>query len=103
MAFEGKKCDSCGFLYTSNPARCNHCGSAELEPVLFSGRGCVYTYTTIHIPSAAFNDQVPFVVGLIDLEEGPRVTARLTLPDSRLKIGSEVFHVEQGPDYMVFG
>lgn len=63
---------------------------AEQEPV-FSGRGEVYSYTTVYDPPAGFERYAPYVLALVKLAEGPLVTAQLTdvMPDE-VEIGMPV-------------
>lgn len=60
----------------------------------FSGRGDIYSFTTIHedkhVPER-FKEFVPYSTALIRLEEGPLVTAQLTdLGDQKPEIGMPV-------------
>ena len=65
---------------------------------LFSGKGIIYSWTRVErdYAPAGFVDQAPYYVSLVDLVEGPRVTAMLSdldtfLPvDERIKIGQPV-------------
>ncbi|MFN3741052.1 MAG: Zn-ribbon domain-containing OB-fold protein [Anaerolineales bacterium] len=57
---------------------CPNCGEEARELYAFSGRGEVYSYTTIYEAPNGFEQQVPYTVALIKLEEGPMVTAQLT-------------------------
>jgi uncharacterized OB-fold protein len=51
----------------------------------------VYSYSTIYHPPAAFQDDAPYTVALVRLEEGPLVTAQLTDTDSdEVRIGMPV-------------
>jgi uncharacterized OB-fold protein len=43
-----------------------------------SGRGKVYSYTTVYDAPAGFAEFAPYPVALVKLEEGPMVTAQLT-------------------------
>ena len=43
-----------------------------------SGRGTVYSYTTVFDPPAGFEAYAPYPVALVKLDEGPMVTAQLT-------------------------
>jgi len=43
----------------------------------FSGFGDVLSYTVIHAAPAGFQKEIPYIVGLVELEEGPRVTAQI--------------------------
>ena len=49
-----------------------------VESYLFSGKGEVYSYTTVLEAAEGFEEFVPYVVALVKLEEGPLVTAMLT-------------------------
>jgi uncharacterized OB-fold protein len=44
----------------------------------FSGRGTVYSHTTVFDAPAGFEEQAPYVLALIRLDEGPMLTAQLT-------------------------
>ncbi len=48
------------------------------ESFQFSGRGEVYSFTVVYEAPTKFQFQVPYIVALISLEEGPKVTAMLT-------------------------
>ena len=48
------------------------------EDYHFSGRGEIYSFTTVYEAPEGFQDQVPYVVALVRLEEGPLITAMLT-------------------------
>jgi uncharacterized protein len=53
----------------------------ETQPThdgVFSGRGEVYSYTTVYEPPAGFERYAPYVLALVKLNEGPLVTAQLT-------------------------
>jgi len=52
--------------------------SPEKAGFRFGGLGKVYSYTTIYDPPAGFEEQTPYTVGTIQLDEGPRLTAQLT-------------------------
>lgn len=57
---------------------CAHCGSDRWEWEASSGRGHLFSWTVSHqavLPE--FRDQVPFVVALVELEEGVRMVSTL--------------------------
>ena len=56
---------------------CPHCGSDRLHWIDSSGRGTVYSYTVVHRAPGGFTDAVPYVVALIDLEEGVRLMSNV--------------------------
>lgn len=50
----------------------------EIEWAEASGRGTVHSFSIIHrAPTAAFEGRVPYVIALIDLEEGPRMLTNI--------------------------
>jgi hypothetical protein len=70
---------------------CPECNGEAKTPYTFSGRGEVYSHTTVYNPPAGYQDSAPYMVALIKLEEGPVVTAQLTdLGDKSVEIGMPV-------------
>lgn len=57
---------------------CPDCHGEAKIPFQFSGRGTVYSYTVMHEASAGFEEGVPYPIAIVELEEGPRITAQLT-------------------------
>jgi uncharacterized OB-fold protein len=57
---------------------CTECGSQALEWVVACGRGTVYSYTVARRPThPAFAERVPYVIAIVELDEGPRVTTNV--------------------------
>ena len=71
---------------------CTLCLSTDLEWREASGRGRVYAATiSYRAPDQAFRAEVPYVIALIDLEEGPRMMSNVTDCDpGDVRIGDEV-------------
>ena len=71
-----QRCDDCGaFVWTPQPA-CRRCLGERLRWTPVSGRGTVYSFSVLHRPpTPAF--QVPHVVAIVELTEGPRLMADL--------------------------
>ena len=87
----GNRCEACDHSYFPPVEVCAECGSRSLAPVAFSGRGHVYSYATVYQAPAGFEDQAPYTVALVRLEEGPLVTAQLTDMDpGDVAIGDKV-------------
>ena len=78
LSLEGARCAACGKL--AFPARlvCPACRGRALEPYRFSGRGEVYSFSTIYEPPSGFTAYAPYTVAMIRLSEGPLVMAQLT-------------------------
>lgn len=75
---QGLKCSDCGTLSFPPRLVCRNCKSRNSSAYEFKGRGKLYSYTTIFQAPDRFEQIVPYLVGLIDLEEGVRITAQLT-------------------------
>jgi uncharacterized OB-fold protein len=73
--FLGLKCNSCK-AYTVPPRKvCGECGSEDMDIVELSRNGVVKSFTVIHVPAEGFTP--PYMVGLIELQEGPWVTVNI--------------------------
>ena len=107
-----QRCSNCGLHHHYPRLACPHCGSDRLEWITATGLGSLHSFTVIRqngIPP--FKEQVPFVVGLVDLDEpGARFIAQLpTVAPEDAVIGmrlratyrpasDEVAFVDFGPD-----
>ncbi|MPZ93426.1 MAG: hypothetical protein GEU96_00660 [Propionibacteriales bacterium] len=73
-----QRCRSCGRFWFPPSNHCQHCWSEDFawEPV--SGRGELYTFTVYrraYAPELA--EQLPYVVGVVELEQGPRLITNI--------------------------
>lgn len=87
-----RRCTACETLHFMPRFLCPHCWSTDLEWVQASGRGKVHSFSIIRrAPLQAYAPRVPYVVALIDLEEGPRMFSNV-VGDGALhaQVGSEV-------------
>jgi uncharacterized OB-fold protein len=71
-----RRCAECGKL-SINAATCRFCGAEGGEPVDLSGRGRLLSWTVIRVAPARYAAEAPYAIGLLELAEGPRITARL--------------------------
>lgn len=73
-----QRCGDCGHLQFYPRLLCAACGSRTLEWAEVSGRGRVKTFTIIRrAVSAAFEPDAPYVVALVELEEGPTLMSNI--------------------------
>jgi hypothetical protein len=57
---------------------CTTCGSDDLPWGAVTGRGTVFTYTVARRPThPGLADSVPYVIAVVELEEGPKLTTNL--------------------------
>jgi len=75
---EGSRCNKCGALSFPPRSVCRECKSRELTEHNFKGRGTLFSYTVVYQASDRFDKSTPYMVGIIDLEEGVRITSKLT-------------------------
>jgi len=77
-ALVGEVCPHCEEKIFPPRDICPECGEDARIPFQFSGRGEVYSYTTVNQPPAGYQENAPYTLALVQLEEGPLVTAQLT-------------------------
>jgi len=62
----------------------------QREQFTFAGKGEVYSFTTLQETPEGFDEQAPYVLALVKLDEGPIITAQLTDVDGPVAIGDKV-------------
>lgn len=90
-AMELQRCNECGrFWYYPSPI-CPHCSSLEFTWTPVSGRGVLHSFTWVHRPAPGFEDLVPYVYALVELEEGPLMATNIVDADEdTVRIGLPV-------------
>ena len=68
-----QRCRSCGNAYFYPRPFCPNCSSKDVEWFTASGRAKLYSYVINHRPAHGFDDIVPYVIAVVQLEEGPRM------------------------------
>jgi len=87
----GEVCDTCGVKIFPPRDICPECSKPAQELYTFSGRGEVYSFSTVYNAPAGYEEYAPYTVALVKLEEGPVLTAQLTdLGDQEPEIGMPV-------------
>lgn len=87
---EGNRCSTCNKIYFPKKHLCE-CGSKEFNVHTLAGKGKIITFTEIKSSPEEFSDMTPYCVGIVELEEGPRITAQIADAEvSELKIGDPV-------------
>ena len=106
----GFRCQECGIHVFGPAAFCQGCSSSNLSPVDLGKNGILYSYTIVRIPPQGWPGDVPYVLGQIELAEGPQVLAEvIDCPYDGLKIGMPVElalrlveAAEGGPERVVY-
>ena len=90
-ALVGEVCPHCEHKIFPPRDICPDCGQEAKDLYAFSGRGEVYSVTTVYDAPAGYEESAPYTVALVRLEEGPLVTAQLTDLEGRdVAIGTPV-------------
>jgi len=74
---EAAKCAGCG--HVSYPARlvCPSCRGTKHTGITLGPAGKVLTFTVIHVPPAEFKGQTPYVLAVVELADGVRLTCQV--------------------------
>ena len=69
-----QRCTQCGHWRHVPRELCPECGSGDWEWARSSGKGTVFTWSTIYRPlHPGFMNDAPYATVVVELEEGPRV------------------------------
>jgi len=74
---EAGRCTRCGRIWFPPREICPNCRNVHFEKVTLAGEGAVETFTVIHVPPAGFEDQSPYAVAIVKLDDGVRITCQL--------------------------
>jgi uncharacterized OB-fold protein len=73
-----QRCQACGAAQHYPRPFCVTCWSDQVEWEEASGRGTLYTYSTVYTNDLPpFAERLPYVAAAVDLEEGPRIMTNL--------------------------
>jgi uncharacterized OB-fold protein len=90
----GSKCGNCGALDFPPRVVCPRCGRrsvGRMEPFRLKGRGEVVTYTIVHDAPKDFEMMKPYVLAIVQLDEGVRITSQIVdVEPGEVKIGMPV-------------
>jgi uncharacterized OB-fold protein len=87
-----QRCRDCGEQRFYPRALCPACLSSAIEWVRATGRGTVYSFTVTYQNQApGFREELPYVLAVVELEEGPRLTTNIVgSPPGEVRIGMPV-------------
>jgi uncharacterized OB-fold protein len=97
----GLKCKQCGTITVPPKIACENCASADLDITELSGKGKIQTFTSVFVPPEGREAECPYVIVLVELDEGPWIMGNLTGIDpnkmtmeiigKKVKMGHAVF------------
>lgn len=107
----GSKCKKCGALALPPRPICVSCFGSEMEWVQFKGNGKLAAFTGIVVApplmaKEGFGRNNPYIVGVVELEEGVKTVARIIGVDAKkpeqIKVGmllkAEFLSQGEGPN-----
>ena len=99
--FLGTRCGACSKTTFPPKPFCPHCWSDWIEWVALGPRGTVYSSTVMHAVPSVFRHEVPYRVGIVDLDVGIRIATRILEIREGFGVGSRaeivVLQYEDGP------
>jgi uncharacterized OB-fold protein len=87
-----QRCGACGHNQFFPRIYCSKCFSDRVEWIRASGRAKVSSFTIVRRPvSPAFKDEIPYVVALVTLDEGPTMMTNIVgCAPERVEMGMAV-------------
>lgn len=104
----GTRCNTCGRSYYPPRKFCPVCRRrSNIEEVQLSGYGTVLSYSVVHDTPVSLKMEKPYVVALIQLDEGPIITSQLACEPDEVHDGMRVKAVfrkygEDGEDGIIY-
>ena len=95
------KCEDCGAITTPPKMVCRSCTGTNLDIIELGGKGEVVTFTTVNVAAEERENEVPYTIVMVKLDEGPWIMgnlididpdeATMELIGKRVKMGHKVF------------
>ena len=97
----GLKCQACGAITCPPKMTCQECTSTDLSVIELSGDGKIATFTAVNVGPEGREVEAPYVVVLVELDEGPWIMgnfadmdpgrASMELIGKRVILGTKTF------------
>ena len=72
-----QKCVDCDTAFFYPRMICPDCLEDKIEWFKTSGKGLLYTYMINHRPPPGFEDEAPYAIAIVQLDEGPRMMTNI--------------------------
>ena len=83
-----QRCASCGRASLPPAPSCLHCGSPDVTQGDAATTGALYTWTVTQVAfDPAYADEVPYTVGVVDLDDGSRLSGMVDIRPEQLRAG----------------
>lgn len=97
----GLKCRACRAITVPPKMACRQCGAFDMEIIEVKGSGKIRTFTTVFVGAEGREGEVPYIIVMVELEEGPWImgnlegidpkTASMELIGKKVKMGNKIF------------
>ena len=97
----GLKCKACSALTVPPKMACRQCGSFDMEVVEVKTTGKIRTFTTVFVGAEGRESEVPYILVIVELDEGPWLmgnldgidpkTAFMELIGKKVTMGNKIF------------
>jgi uncharacterized OB-fold protein len=97
----GLKCRDCKAITVPPKMACRQCGSADMEVIELKTDGKIKTFTTVFVGAEGREGEVPYVLVIVELDEGPWImgnlegvdakTLTMELIGKKVKMGNKIF------------
>lgn len=72
-----QRCTACGHVFFPPRGHCPKCAARSVESFTASGRARLYSYIINHRPAPGFEQDAPYAIAVVQLEEGPRMMTNI--------------------------
>lgn len=97
----GLKCKECGTITVPPKIACRKCTSSNMDVIELKGSGKIQTFTVANVASEGREGEVPYIIVLVELDEGPWIMgnlidinpnkATMELIGKQVNLGNKVF------------
>jgi len=74
----GLKCSDCGSVTAPPRMVCGKCAGVNLRIIELAGKGKIVTFTSIYVAPESRQGKTPYIVVMVELNEGPWIMANLS-------------------------
>ena len=89
--FMAVKCNECKTKILPPKQMCTNCLSTDLKWIKIKDTGKLLSYTIIHVAPEKFQSIAPYIVGIVEFEDGLRLPGMICdVPQEKIKIGMNI-------------
>jgi uncharacterized protein len=97
----GLKCHDCGEITVPPKMACSRCAGPNMEVIELKTEGKIKTFTTVFVGAEGRESEVPYILVIVEMEEGPWLMgnlegidpkqASMELIGKKVKMGNKIF------------